>query len=179
MLEYVFKIIIVGDSGVGKTTAIKRFIEGGFVSDTKAIIGMNFSFKQLFLNLNDSNNNPVRISLHIWDTGGEQRFRDILRFNMKGTKGLIIAFDGPSLITFESLSQWLELIKLYIDFNSIPAILISTKYDLKTEINTNLLKPFLRKYNISEYYPTSAVTGKNIKSVFKKLCRLMINKTSL
>ncbi|OLS21181.1 MAG: hypothetical protein HeimC3_36810 [Candidatus Heimdallarchaeota archaeon LC_3] len=175
--EDTFKIMFVGELDVGKTSAIKRFVDGTFMANLKSTIGVDFSFKRISVEVNHPEQEQKTAALQIWDVAGEKRFRDILPFYISGMKGVILTFDSTSLLTLVSLHDWLDLIGKYINLKTIPLILISTKHDLKLNISDKEIYQFMKKYNIGYYYQTSSVTGKNIEAVFEKVTQLMIHGT--
>ncbi|OLS21608.1 MAG: hypothetical protein HeimC3_34550 [Candidatus Heimdallarchaeota archaeon LC_3] len=175
--EDTFKIMFVGELDVGKTSVIKRFVDGTFNADLKSTIGLDFSFKRISVKVDYPGHEQKTTALQIWDVAGEKRFRDILPLYVIGMKGAILTFDSTSLLTLASLHDWLDLIGKYINLKTIPLILISTKHDLKPNINDKEVYQFMKEYNIGYYYRTSSVTGKNIEAVFEKITQLMIHRT--
>ena len=173
---FVFKVIIAGDSGVGKTAAVSRFVDGRFVTNTKSTIGVDFSLKNVNISLDSQK--EAQIALQIWDVAGESRFRSILPYYIAGTQGLILAFDGTVGSTLERLNEWLEVIGLYLS-EKIPMILISTKNDLNPSINHDAVKLFMNKHEIIDYYPTSSLSGENINTAFRSLTELIARSRGL
>lgn len=167
---FVFKVIIAGDSGVGKTAAVSRFVDGRFVSNTKSTIGVDFSLKNVNIGLESQK--EAQIALQIWDVAGESRFRSILPYYIAGTQGLILAFDGTAMMTLDRLNEWLEVIGLYLT-EKIPMILISTKNDLSPTIDDSGVKAFMEKHGVSEYFTTSSLSGENINTAFRSLTGLI------
>ena len=174
---YVFKVIIAGDSGVGKTAAVSRFVDGRFISNTKSTIGVDFSLKNVNLDL-DSSKSEVQVALQIWDVAGESRFRSILPYYIAGTQGLILAFDGTAPPTLDRLNEWLEVIGLYLS-EKIPMILISTKNDLNPNINHDAVKSFMGQHEVLEYFATSSLSGENINTAFRALTELIARSKGL
>ena len=168
---FVFKVIIAGNSGVGKTAAVSRFVDGKFFSNTKSTIGVDFSLKNINLGLN-SDHSEVQVALQIWDVAGESRFRSILPYYIAGTQGLILAFDSTEPSSLPHLYEWLEVIDLYLQ-EKISIVLISTKHDLQSKINENELKKFMEAHSIRDYYPTSSLNGGNINNAFRRLTELI------
>ena len=98
---YVFKVIVAGNSGVGKTCLVQRFIDKRFNEGTKATIGVDFSLKNVTL---DEEQLGSSVALQIWDMAGENRFRSILPYYIAGTQGLILAFDSTNPPTLSKTS---------------------------------------------------------------------------
>ncbi|MHA2105240.1 MAG: Rab family GTPase [Candidatus Hodarchaeales archaeon] len=174
MEECVYKVAIIGDIGVGKTAALARFVHGRFISDTRPTLGVDFSLKHLTFNLDDTGH-VTEVTLQIWDIAGEQRFRELIPYYITGVKGIILAFDSTSMRTLESLHEWINVIKSFIDPHTIPLILISTKNDLESSTDTSILSKFMNIHKIKEYFETSSVTGKNIEAVFRKIGILILS----
>jgi small GTP-binding protein len=173
---YVFKVIIAGDSGVGKTAAVSRFVDGRFVSNTKSTIGVDFSLKNVNIGLDSQK--EAQIALQIWDVAGESRFRSILPYYIAGTQGLILAFDGTAQPTLDRLNEWLEVIGLYLS-EKIPMILISTKNDLNANVNQHAVKLFMNTHEITDYFATSSLSGENINTAFRSLTELIARSKNL
>ena len=175
MEERIFKVAIIGEIAVGKTTALARFVSGRFVSDTRSTIGVDFSLKHLIFNLDDSNNIETEITLQIWDIAGESRFRELLPYYVTGIKGIILTFDSTSMKTLDSLHDWITVINKHLELDNMPLILISTKHDLESNVDKEAVKKFCDQYQIFDYFQTSSVTGKNVEAVFRKLSDLILN----
>ncbi|OLS21309.1 MAG: Transforming protein p29 precursor [Candidatus Heimdallarchaeota archaeon LC_3] len=175
MEELIYKVAIIGEIAVGKTTALARFVSGRFVSDTRSTIGVDFSLKHLVFNLDDTNDVQTEITLQIWDIAGESRFRELLPYYVTGIKGIILTFDSTSMKTLDSLHDWITVIGKHLNLDNMPLILISTKHDLDSNIDHDAVKTFCDKYVISDYFQTSSVSGKNIETVFRNLSELILN----
>ena len=170
--NYIFKVLIAGTTGVGKTTAVTRFVDEKFTADTTATIGVNFCVKLVTLGLGQNNKYQLPVTLQIWDIAGENRFRSILPYYITNTQGVILTFDSTNASTLTHLHEWMEVIKLFLD-NETPFILISTKHDLTSSINKIEVNQFMNKYDIKYYYPTSSLTGENINEAFYCIAKLI------
>lgn len=167
---YVFKVIIAGNSGVGKTALVQRFVDGRFIPDTKATIGVDFSLKNVNLEYPELES---AVALQIWDMAGENRFRSILPYYIAGTQGLILAFAADNNDTLSYLSEWLEVVNLYLT-EKIPIILISTKNDLvKEDENKSAIDEFMAQNNVQSFVKTSAKSGENVSESFQVLTELI------
>ena len=171
-INYIFKVLIAGTTGVGKTTAVSRFVDEKFTADTTATIGVNFCVKLVTLGLGPNNKYNLPITLKIWDIAVENRFRSIIPYYITNTQGVILTFDSTNTSTLTHLNEWIEVIKLFLE-NETPFILISTKHDLKSSINNAELEQFMTKYAIKYYYPTSSLTGENINDAFYCIAKLI------
>ena len=158
--QYRFKVLLAGSGGCGKTTFLNRFMSGGFTEDTKITIGCNFQIAETMLNEN------TKVSLSVWDFGGEERFRVMLPSYSYGGNGCLLFFDLIRGYTFNELQEWVEIIRSTTD--NIPIILIASKYDLlespaTLEIQMEKINEFMEKNNIKIFLPTSSKTGFNVK----------------
>lgn len=142
--DVLFKIVVIGDGGVGKTALLERYIHKTFDAQTKATIGVDF-YTQL-MSIEEHN-----IKLQFWDTAGQERFRAISPMYYKGVNGLIVCYDMTNPKSFENIDKWLEEAKRHIGYD-VPKIIIGTKSDLQ-EISINKNK--YTKLNVM-MYETSA-----------------------
>jgi small GTP-binding protein len=116
------KVIIIGDSGVGKTNLITRFCENSFKDSYVATIGVDFKIKTLSAG-------DRRYKLQIWDTAGQERFKNITQTYYKGAAGIILSYSITDRNSFENVERWIS----QIDTNAprdVSKVLIGTKYDL-------------------------------------------------
>ncbi len=124
--DYLFKIILVGDSGVGKSNILGRMTRGEFSQDSKATIGVEFSTKHTIVN---SGSNSVKVKGQIWDTSGQERFRCITSAFYRGAVGVIVVYDIAMRSSFDNIQKWLDEIKDRAD-PSIVTIIVGNKCDL-------------------------------------------------
>jgi Ras-related protein Rab-11A len=122
-VDIIYKIILVGDTGVGKTKILTRYTKDEFSFDSKTTLGVEFGSK--IYNINDN-----IIKLQIWDTAGQERYRSITCAYYKGSAGAIIVFDVARKETFENVDRWHEDIMRCAD-KDICIILIGNKCDLE------------------------------------------------
>ncbi len=163
--DYIFKVIILGDEAIGKTTLIHRYLHSNFLMDTKMTIGVNIENKKISFNLKNA-------IMQIWDFAGEEHFRFLQDSFTLGAKGMILCFDLTRLSSFLNLEDWLNPIK-----QEIPIILIGTKNDLndKCVISKFLINNFKKRFDIQYYFSTSSKTGINVENAFNILVKLMFN----
>ena len=119
----VFKIIFLGDSGVGKTNIMKRFSEDQFFFNSKPTIGVDFRTKIVKIK------NHV-IKLQIWDTAGQERYKSFTKAYFKDCKGILMVYDVTSRASFENLSKWTTLIQDQSKVDNLPVVLVGNKIDL-------------------------------------------------
>jgi small GTP-binding protein len=126
------KVIIIGDSGVGKTNLITRFCENSFKDSYVATIGVDFKIKTLSVG-------DRRYKLQIWDTAGQERFKNITQTYYKGAAGIILAYSITDRNSFENVERWIN----QIDTNApsdVSKILIATKSDLSDSRQVSLIE---------------------------------------
>jgi len=169
--DYLFKSIVVGDGGVGKTALTLRFSKGFFTEDYKMTIGVDFHVKTINI---DSVEGPIRAKLQIWDTGGQERFSSIRPMYYRGSLGALLIFDLTNGASFEHLPQWIEEVRANVK-TEIPLLLVGNKSDL-TELRAVSLEEindFTSNFNLY-YMETSAKTGEGVGDCFYILACLMI-----
>ncbi|MHA1479081.1 MAG: GTP-binding protein, partial [Promethearchaeota archaeon] len=106
--DYLFKSIVVGDGGVGKTALTLRFSKGFFTEDYKMTIGVDFHVKTITI---ETFEGPIKCKLQLWDTGGQERFSSIRPMYYRGSLGTILVFDLTNAASFEHLPQWIEEVR--------------------------------------------------------------------
>ncbi|MHA1992747.1 MAG: Rab family GTPase [Candidatus Hodarchaeales archaeon] len=166
---FVFRVAVIGEPGVGKTSLISRFTTGKFNYDTSSTIGVDFALKYVPIHVD---NRSLLATLQIWDFAGEPRFRNVIAPYIPGTSGVILVFDNMK--SLDALHEWIEIISIYINLDEIPLLLISTKSDFPTILNQEIIDEFVRDYQITNYYATSSLTGKNVEETFKRISQLTI-----
>ena len=165
--RYLFKTIIAGSGGTGKTTLLYRFKNNKFLEDTKITIGVEFSIAQV-----------GQATLQIWDFAGEERFRDMLPSFCLGANGCIMVFDLGNAKSFFDLSEWLTIIRE--NTKNIPIILVGTKLDLIEEgkveqaVSEEKVKEFLDENNILQFIKISSKNGENVTLAFETITNLML-----
>jgi len=165
------KVIIVGPSAVGKTSVLNRFVHNEFVLRYKMTIGVDFLTKTIEYQ-------PSKVvKLHIWDIGGQERFKFLHRSFYEGAAGALIMFDLSRQHTYSSMKTWITEMRSIMD-KKIPKIIIGNKSDLIPEIGQIIVKTEAEDYAKSEsclYMETSAKTGENVEKAFLELTQCMLN----
>lgn len=164
--KFFFKVCIVGDSEVGKTTLLHQYLKRRFVPDAQRTIGSNFFVKYIKIP-----NVENVLTLQVWDLAGQPRFRWVRYAFYKGAKGIVYTFDLTRKETFDNLLIWKEEVENRIGVQ--PNVLVGNKLDLANPENriikledANNLKQVL---TAREYYETSAKLGTKVDDVFSKL----------
>lgn len=162
--DYSIKVVIVGDSGVGKSNILSRFVQNEFSNDSRATVGVELSTKSYRIH-------GKVIKLHLWDTAGQERFKSITSSYYKGSKGAVVVYDITNPESFDHVNKWLSEIR-ELGGKNINAIVCGNKCDLvnKRKVSTEdgLLKC---QSNSIGFIETSALTAVNIDEAFKKLIK--------
>ena len=171
--DYKLKVVIVGDSGVGKSNLIKRFTTNEFNANSKATVGVEFLSKSYKIN-------DKIFKIEMWDTAGQERYKSITSAYYKGAKGALIVYDTTSAQTFENVSKWLSEIREKTN-KEIRLILIGNKIDLKDSkaVSTEQALAKAKEWGIA-LMETSAKEATNVKEAFHDLLKEMyceMNKT--
>ena len=162
-----FKILTLGESGVGKTAILKRYVENKFEKHHLATIGIDYQSKTIKINKKE-------IKLKIWDTAGQERYRNIAAHVYKGADGIILVYDITDEVSFSKISDWMEQINNNLSKNDIGIILIGNKTDLEERmIETQKGQEKAEEYKI-EFYETSALTGDGINEAFEGLAKKIL-----
>ena len=164
--EYVFKITILGDAAVGKTSLINQFVEGAFQEDYKPTLGANIVRKDV--NLEEVN---AQIRLIMWDLAGQEKYNVIRSMYFQGCVGALVVYDVTRFQTFENIeSKWLKDFKKYVKREGA-YILIGNKIDLSDHrtVPEEKGKELAEKIQASDFIETSAKFGDNVEKAFKNL----------
>lgn len=174
--DALFKIIIFGDGGVGKTTLVSRYLTGLFKGNTTITIGVDFHIKKIDLE-------DKKISLQIWDFAGEERFRFLLPNYVKGAAGGIFMYDITRYSSLKNITDWLEVFRKGAGKaeQNIPILLVGGKIDLdhKRAVEKEYAMEVAKDKGLYGYIECSSKTGKNVETIFKALTRVLMEKSGL
>jgi len=161
-----FKVMLVGDSGVGKTALMRRVCEKKFISKFESTIGVDFMTSSW-----EVDNYIVRLQL--WDTAGQERFRTITATYYQKSHSIFLVYDVTCNQSFENLSTWLQDINAIR--GTIPKILIGNKTDVSTrrEVQREKAEKFAKKHNML-FFETSAKTNSEVDTAFLSMARLVL-----
>ena len=167
--KYKYKIILLGDVGVGKTAIFQRFLTDKFSSDYHCTISCEYKVHSLKLN------NNVEVELNLWDTAGTEKFQSVTRSYYKQTDGIVLIFDLTVRKSFNQLKKWVNEIKDYCPKES-EIILVGNKSDcLNRTVEKEEAKLFAKKYDY-DYIETSALNGTNVLLLFETLSKKLVEK---
>ena len=165
--DLLFKLILIGDSCVGKSNILLKYLKNEFDPNSRATVGVEFGTKNIVIN-------EKKIKIQIWDTAGEERYRSITSAYYKGAKGAFIVYDITRKSTFVNIDKWISDLKLNGDQN-ICIIILGNKSDLddKREVSTEdgIKKSEMFK---TAFLETSALNGSNIDKAFDELIEQII-----
>ena len=160
--DLIFKIVLIGDSGVGKTNILSRYISNEFSLNTQATVGVEFGSKII-------KKGEKLIKLQIWDTAGQERYKSITSAYYKGSKGAFVVYDISRRCTFDNVDKWIGELKNN-GSEDVFILLVGNKSDLndQREISEEEVKKKAEVYNIA-FCETSALKGNNIEFAFESL----------
>ena len=165
-----FKVLLLGDAGVGKTTLVSKYMSGFHLEDLNKTIGVDFYTKYQEVN-------GQKVTLKIWVMARKERFRFLLSRYCIGTNGTFILYDITKANTLELLPEWIQIIRKQV--GDIPIMLIGMKLDL--EKSRSVLREealeIAKSEGIDEYLECSTKTGENIDKAFETLTRLMLQRS--
>uniref|UniRef100_A0ACD5XR59 Uncharacterized protein n=2 Tax=Avena sativa TaxID=4498 RepID=A0ACD5XR59_AVESA len=158
-VDYVFKVVLIGDSAVGKSQLLARFSRNEFSLDSKATIGVEFQTKTLQID-----NRTVKAQ--IWDTAGQERYRAVTSAYYRGAVGAMLVYDITKRQSFDHMARWLEELRSHADKN-IVIMLIGNKSDLGTlrAVPTEDAKEFAERESLF-FMETSALEATNVENAF-------------
>ena len=170
--ETLIKLVIIGDSGVGKSNFLFKFIEGQFSPLHVATVG--FDYKSKIITLPQS---KKKVKLQIWDTAGQEKYMSINKNLFQRVQGIILMYDLTKRETFERLTIWLNIIKQMT--NEIPIILVANKLDEEdNEENGRIVETdegeAFAKENEFQFLEASGLNGTNVDKVFNNISELII-----
>ena len=168
--EFVYKIVILGDAAVGKTSLINRFVEDSFSEDYRATLGANIVRK-------DVNLNNTKVRLIMWDLAGQEKYQVVRSMYFQGCQGALLVYDVTRYSTFDSInSKWLRDFKKYVKKEGV-YILIGNKSDLTDQrtVTEKRGKEMSNKIKASHFIETSAKIGENIEEAFSLLVNQILN----
>jgi len=165
--KYIFKVLVAGAGGVGKTTLLHRVVHGKFIEDTKITIGVEFFLLNMPVN-------SVECSLQLWDFGGQERFRFMLDSYVMGAKGALLLYDLTRMKTLDKLQEWVGICRRH-DPN-LPILFVGTKSDRLEDISVpdDYAQEFLEPLNLFGHIKISSKTGENILGAFEKIVKRIL-----
>lgn len=157
--DYLFKLLLIGDSGVGKSCLLLRFADHTYTESYISTIGVDFKIRTIDLD-------GKTIKLQIWDTAGQERFRTITSSYYRGAHGIIVVYDVTDMESFNNVKQWLAEIERYA-CEGVNKLLVGNKCDLvqKKVVDYEMAKAFADSLDIP-FLETSAKNATNVEKAF-------------
>ncbi|KAK8637562.1 hypothetical protein V6N13_136038 [Hibiscus sabdariffa] len=163
--DYLIKLLLIGDSGVGKSCLLLRFSDGSFTTSFITTIGIDFKIRTIELD-------GKRIKLQIWDTAGQERFRTITTAYYRGAMGILLVYDVTDESSFNNIRNWIRNIEQHASDN-VNKILVGNKADMdesKRAVPTSKGQALADEYGI-KFFETSAKTNLNVEEVFFSIAK--------
>merc|ERR1712012_891895 len=173
--EYIFKVLVVGELGCGKTSLIKRYVHQFFSEHYRATIGVDFALKVI----NYSEDTIVRLQL--WDIAGQERFGNMTRVYYRDAAAAFVVFDLTRRATFEAVRKWKEDLDEKVvtsDGAKIPTILLANKSDLSTErsVTDDEVYKLSQELGFTSWYSVSAREGDNVDEAGDKIVSFILQR---
>ena len=158
-----FKIITLGNPGVGKTSIIQRYLRNIFDDNSMSTVGIQFSYKEVKLDNNES------INLKLIDTGGQERYRSMSKSYFRNTDGVLFVFSLNNSESFKEITEWIQIFNENNNGKgNMPRYLVGNKCDLQKEIEQEKIDAIANNYNL-KYYETSAKENVEIDKLFEDI----------
>eukprot|EP00640_Fibrocapsa_japonica_P003967 CAMPEP_0113943266 /NCGR_PEP_ID=MMETSP1339-20121228/22467_1 /TAXON_ID=94617 /ORGANISM="Fibrocapsa japonica" /LENGTH=217 /DNA_ID=CAMNT_0000948095 /DNA_START=120 /DNA_END=773 /DNA_ORIENTATION=- /assembly_acc=CAM_ASM_000762 len=160
--DYLFKVVLIGDSGVGKSNLLSRFTRNEFNLESKSTIGVEFATKSI-------QTEGKIIKAQIWDTAGQERYRAITSAYYRGAVGALLVYDISKHVTFENVERWLKELRDHAEAN-IVVMLVGNKSDLRhlRAVSTEEAMAFAEKNNLA-FIETSALDASGVDTAFQRI----------
>jgi len=160
--DYLFKIVLIGDSAVGKTNLLSRFVQNEFSLETKATLGVEFACKSVV-----ADNKTIKVQ--VWDTAGQERYKAITSAYYRGAVGALLVYDITRMNSFENIAKWLSELRDHTS-QELVVMLIGNKSDLQNlrSVSTGEAEAFARENDLY-FMETSALNNKNVEGAFNDL----------
>ena len=168
--DLLYKIVIIGDTNVGKSNILSRYLTNEFTSNTKSTVGVELGIK--FLKIKNTST-----KIQIWDTAGQERYQAITSSYFRGSDGCFIVYDITNETSFNNIEKWFDKIHEEND-KEIPVIIVGNKCDLENERKIPTEKAKEKAQNLKcAFYETSALKAINIEQIFEELVITIYDKT--
>lgn len=173
MEEVLFRIIIVGDSGVGKSCILQRFISNSFADEHQVTIGVEFGTKSVEIQ-------SQKVKLQFWDTAGQEGYRSITRSFYRNADGVVLAYDITSKSSFANCKFWMAEIRNNSSADAM-VFLLGNQSDMtestgKREVSICEAETFMKNNSLSGFAEVSAKTGEKVSESLLELCKMLFDR---
>ena len=170
--EFIYKILLLGDSSVGKTCFLMRYTDNTFQDIHMSTIGLDYKLKNVQLE------NGKMVKIQVWDTAGQDRFRSITKNYYKGAHGIILIYDVTEQKSFDNVKNWMAQIKEEVS-ERVSIVLVGNKIDDEDnrKISTEQGESMAKDYEIM-FFECSTKTGQNIDEIFNNLVKKVVENFS-
>jgi len=177
-LDHVFKILLIGDAGVGKSSILLQFTDGYFNDNLQSTIGVDFKVK--VMDAAGPDGRPKRVKVTIWDTAGQERFRTLTSSYYRGAQGIILVYDVARRETFDSLSMWLQEVEQFSmgGGKEVVKLLVGNKVDQQRVVQRDMADDWARSRGML-FMEASAKTKEGIAQVFNEVVQKVLENPTL
>lgn len=167
-----FKVVVLGATSVGKTSLIYRYCNGTFLNETISTIGAAFFAHTLV-------HRGKEVTLMLWDTAGEERFRSVAPSLLRGASGIVLVFDVQSYVSFRELDIYMDMFLDMFEVNDdveLPVILLGNKIDLEgRDVDDDKVQEWMKKNRVTHFKYVCAKTGENVDEAFMELVEVLLS----
>lgn len=177
-LDFVFKILLIGDAGVGKSSILLQFTDGYFNDNLQSTIGVDFKVK--VMDAAGPDGRPKRVKVTIWDTAGQERFRTLTSSYYRGAQGIILVYDVARRETFDSLNMWLQEVEQFSmnGGKEVVKLLVGNKVDQQRVVPREIADNWARTRGML-FMEASAKTKDGISQVFSEVVQKILENPTL
>ena len=176
MPDVLFKLVLFGDAGVGKTALVKRYLTGLFDPQYRITVGVDFHTKKLEIN-------EKNVSLQIWDFAGEAQFKFLLPSYIRGASGGVCMYDITRKSSLDNVAEWLTIINSVIrqESDRFPILLVGGKSDLEEyrDVSQEEATSTQNKFELLNWFESSSKTGQNVEKIFIDISTEMMKRANL
>eukprot|EP01065_Artemidia_motanka_P024278 TRINITY_DN2891_c3_g1_i1.p1 TRINITY_DN2891_c3_g1~~TRINITY_DN2891_c3_g1_i1.p1 ORF type:complete len:215 (+),score=27.31 TRINITY_DN2891_c3_g1_i1:96-740(+) len=160
--QYMYKLVLLGDSGVGKSNLLKRFTQDEFEVHSKSTVGVEFAYRSVAVS-------GVQVRAQVWDTAGQERFRAVAPMYYRGAKGVVLVYDVTKRESFARIERWMDEVKMHAE-SDIRLLLVGNKCDLVfiRSVSTEEGAQYAAENELA-FIETSACDGTNVDAAFERI----------
>ena len=163
--SFIYKVCVIGDGGVGKSSAVRRFSQGIFSEEYQVTVGVQHSTQTIQINGAEG---PADVKVIVWDLGGQDKFKFVRPMFYRSSRGLVLMFDVTNRESFEALPRWIKEAEDGIG-RSVPMVLAANKFDLTDHaVSLDEIQAYAQEIG-AEHVVMSVKTGDNVNNMFKML----------